>query len=59
MPVIEYPRPIDSSGHKHFGKVSEKPEQSELSALCAFREICPSRLCQFTDNDCPGSQKGN
>jgi hypothetical protein len=59
MPVIEWPRTIESSGQKHFGKVAEKLEQSELSALCAFRDICRSRLCQFTDNDCPGSQKGN
>jgi hypothetical protein len=58
MPVIKCPRTIESSGQKHCGKVAEKLK-SELSAFCAFRDICRSRLCQFTDNDCRGSQKGN
>ena len=59
MPVIECPRTIEPWGQKRNGKVAEKLTQSELSDLCAFRDICRSRLCPFTDNDCPGSQKGN
>jgi hypothetical protein len=59
MPVFECPRTIESTGQKRYGKVAEKLKQSELSDFCAFRDICRSRLRQFTDNDCPGSQKGN
>jgi hypothetical protein len=59
MAVIECPRTIEPWGQKRNGDVAERLKQSELSTLCAFRDICRSPLCQFTDNDCPGSQKGN
>jgi hypothetical protein len=59
MAVIECPRTIEPWGQKRNGDVAERLKQSELSTLCAFRDICRSPLCQFTDNDCHGSQKGN
>jgi hypothetical protein len=60
MPAIEYPPTIQSSGTKPTAiPVAETPEHSKRSSLCALRGICRSRLCQFTNNDCPGGGKGN
>jgi hypothetical protein len=60
MPAIEYSRTGESLGNKRQGiQVAEKTERSERHDLCALRDICRSRLCQFTNNDCLGSRKGN
>jgi hypothetical protein len=60
MPVIEYPRTIRSPGMRPEAiPVAEMPEHSKRSGLCVLRDICRSRLCRFTNDDCTGSRKGN
>jgi hypothetical protein len=60
MPAIEYSRSDESLGNKRQGiQAAETTGLSERHDLCAFRDICRSRLCQFTNDDCPDSRKGN
>lgn len=59
MPAIEYPRRSESPGDQRTDvHVAEMTGRLERSDLCALRDICRSRLCEFTNN-CPGSSKGN
>jgi hypothetical protein len=59
MPVIEYPRTIQSPRTRPQAiPVAKMSEHSKRSGLCALRDTCRSRLCQFTNSDCPGSRKG-
>jgi hypothetical protein len=60
MAAIEYPRTGESLRYNRGGiQVAEVTERSVRSDLCALRDICRSRLCQFTNNSCSGSRKGN
>jgi hypothetical protein len=60
MPLTERLRQAGSLGVKgNVMPIAEKPERSERSALCVLRDICRSQQCQFANNGCPGSKKGN